>query len=104
MQVTPPPPPGVKVIKDQIQYRSQTLLNLARDYFSLFSKEYSMDNIFKGKLMKLNHAFIVILVSSIFLVIQSHQFSAHSQIRTPLALTVILRYRKSNKSSGRVLK
>ena len=24
---------AVKVIKDQIQYRSQTLLNLARDYF-----------------------------------------------------------------------
>ena len=24
----------VKVIKDQIQYRSQNLLNLARDYFS----------------------------------------------------------------------
>ena len=25
---------AVKVIKDQIQYRSQSLLNLARDYFS----------------------------------------------------------------------
>ena len=24
---------AVKVIKDQIQYRSQSLLNLARDYF-----------------------------------------------------------------------
>ena len=72
---------------------------------SLFSKEYSMDNIFKGKLMKLNDAFIVILVSSIFLVIQqSHKFTANSQIRTPLVLTVILRYRKSNKSSGGVLK
>ena len=27
---------AVKVIKDQIQYRSQSLLNLARDYFRLF--------------------------------------------------------------------
>ena len=26
---------AVKVIKDQIQYRSQSLLNLARDYFSV---------------------------------------------------------------------
>ena len=26
---------AVKVIKDQIQYRSQSLLNLARDYFSI---------------------------------------------------------------------
>ena len=26
---------AVKVIKDQIQYRSQSLLNLARDYFNL---------------------------------------------------------------------
>ena len=25
---------AVKVMKDQIQYRSQSLLNLARDYFS----------------------------------------------------------------------
>ena len=25
---------AVKVIKDRIQYRSQSLLNLARDYFS----------------------------------------------------------------------
>ena len=25
---------AVKVIKDQIQYRSQSLLNLARDYFN----------------------------------------------------------------------
>ena len=25
---------AVKVIKDQIQYRSQSLLNLARDYFT----------------------------------------------------------------------
>ena len=28
---------AVKVIKDQIQYRSQSLLNLARDHFSLTS-------------------------------------------------------------------
>ena len=27
---------AVKVIKDEIQYRSQSLLNLARDYFSHF--------------------------------------------------------------------
>ena len=26
---------AVKLIKDQIQYRSQSLLNLARDYFSI---------------------------------------------------------------------
>ena len=26
---------AVKVIKDQIQYRSQSLLNLARDYFNV---------------------------------------------------------------------
>ena len=29
---------AVKVIKDQIQYRSQSLLNLARDYFSRLMK------------------------------------------------------------------
>ena len=40
----------VKVIKDQIQYRSQSLLNLARDYFSemlLFrNKIFSQDDAF----------------------------------------------------------
>ena len=30
---------AVKVIKDQIQYRSQSLLNLARGYFSLNVKD-----------------------------------------------------------------
>ena len=29
---------AVKVIKNQIQYRSQSLLNLARDYFSEITK------------------------------------------------------------------
>ena len=32
---------AVKVIKDHIQYRSQSLLNLARDYFSMDNKEFS---------------------------------------------------------------
>ena len=87
------------------RYSDLPLRIFRHELCSLFSKEYSMDNIFKGKLMKLNDAFIVILVSSIFLVIQqSHKFTANSQIRTPLVLTVILRYRKSNKSSGGVLK
>ena len=27
---------AVKVIKDQIQYKSQSLLNLARDYFDVY--------------------------------------------------------------------
>ena len=31
----------VKVIKDQIQYRSQSLLNLARDYFSCNGRKHS---------------------------------------------------------------
>ena len=30
---------AVKVIKDQIQYRSQSLLNLARDYFTSDNKQ-----------------------------------------------------------------
>ena len=29
---------AVKVIKNQIQYRSQSLLNLVRDYFSQFNR------------------------------------------------------------------
>ena len=31
---------AVKVIKDQIQYRSQSLLNLARDYFNTFNGSF----------------------------------------------------------------
>ena len=30
---------AVKVIKDQIQYRSQSLLNLARGYFSIAQRD-----------------------------------------------------------------
>ena len=40
---------AVKVIKDQIQYRSQSLLNLSRDYFSNYktvSNEKDMNNLF----------------------------------------------------------
>ena len=33
---------AVKVIKDQIQYRSQSLLNLARDYFRLWLNDNAM--------------------------------------------------------------
>ena len=35
---------AVKVIKDQIQYRSQSLLNLARGYFSKMNKEICDDS------------------------------------------------------------
>ena len=38
---------AVKVIKDQIQYRSQNLLNLARGYFSRYLvkvEDYSLIN------------------------------------------------------------
>ena len=31
---------AVNVIKDQIQYRSQSLLNLARGYFSKYNNDY----------------------------------------------------------------
>ena len=34
---------AVKVIKDQIQYRSQSLLNLARDYFSVANTEGGLE-------------------------------------------------------------
>ena len=32
----------VKVIKDQIQYRSQSLLNLARGYFTYFCEKLTL--------------------------------------------------------------
>ena len=35
---------AVKVIKDQIQYRSESLLNLARDYFRLFNQGFPEEN------------------------------------------------------------
>ena len=41
---------AVKVIKDQIQYRSRSLLNIARGYFSFDERFY--DNFFSQK--KLN--------------------------------------------------
>ena len=42
---------AVKVIKDQIQYRSQSLLNLARDYFSKCDV-FSYDEMPHGYILK----------------------------------------------------
>ena len=42
---------AVKVIKDQIQYRSQSLLNLARDYFTILMTQF----FYQIELLELSH-------------------------------------------------
>ena len=46
---------AVKVIKDQIQYRSQSLLNLARGYFSLLFNKVSVAPQFNEKKWQDSH-------------------------------------------------
>ena len=53
---------AVKVIKDQIQYRSQSLLNLARGYFSQLHAGHCFSNLIDNLLLLLFNYMLLSLI------------------------------------------